>query len=314
MRVLVAGALGDLGSKTSALLLAAGHEVHALTRSRVAELRERGLHPAQGDLFDREAISAVVAAVQPEAVVQLPIALPERGPIRARELAPTNRLRTEGTRNLLDASVAAGVSRYVAESIVAIYGYGDRGEERLDEGSPTPAHTDFEMLRPAVEAIHAEEEMVLGAARKGLIEGMVARVGFYYGAGVGSTHYMARWLRRGLLPMPKQAGAVPWVELSDAASGVACVLEAGASGETYNIVGDESLGFVDFTRELARQLGTRGPWVVPAGLVKAFSGYLAVMNETRLHVSNRKAREELGWRPRFPTVREGLEGAAPLLR
>ena len=316
MRILIAGASGELGGATAELLIAGGHEVHGLTRSaaRSSDLERRGIVPVVGDLLDPTATRAAVEQVRPDAVVQVPIALPERGPLRVRDLTATNRLRTLGTRHLLDASVAVGVRRYVAESIVAIYGYGDVGGKELDEGSPTAQMAPLRDLQPALDAIHAQEAMVLEVARAGRIDGIVVRLGFYYGAGVGSTRFMVKLLRRGVMPVTRRPGAMPWVELSDAAAGVVAALEHGRSGETYNIVGDRSAGLPDLARELAAQLGTRPPRALPRWVIRLGGRYAALMGETNLHVSNRKAVEELGWSPRFPTIRDGVAAAVPSLR
>ena len=61
-------------------------------------------------------------------MLQLLNALPKRGPLRPAELDGTNRLRIEGTANLLAAANQSGVRRYVAESMIFGYGYGHRGQ------------------------------------------------------------------------------------------------------------------------------------------------------------------------------------------
>lgn len=315
VKVLLAGASGDLGAKIAELLIAADHEVLGLTRSesKGTQLAGNGIRPVIGDLLDPRSTRTAVEKIQPDVVVQVPIALPERGPLRPSDLRATNRLRNEGTRNLLEASLAVQVKRYVAESIVAIYGYGDIGEHELDEDSATAKTAPFRALQPALDALEAEETMVLDAARAERIEGIVVRLGFYYGAGVGSTRYMATLLRRGLMPVTKRPGAMPWVELSDGAAGVVAALQRGRSGEIYNIVGDRSAGLTELARELLRQLGTRPPRELPAWVIRLGGRYAALMGETNLHVSNRKAKQELGWSPGYPTIQDGVNAALPSL-
>lgn len=312
MKILIAGASGDLGAKVAELLLVRDHEVFGLTRSerRAGELASKGLRPVIGDLLDRGSTQAALDEISPEAVVQVPIALPQRGPIRPRDLASTNRLRVEGTRNLLQASVEVGVRRYVAESIVAIYGYGDVAGGILDEDSPTASAAPFRSLQPALDALEALEAMVLDATHAGKVEGVVVRVGFYYGAGVASTEFIVKLLKRGVMPVTRKRGAMPWVELSDAAAGVVAALERGRSGEVYNIVGERSAGLTDLAHELARQLGTRPPRELPAWVIRLGGRYAALMGETSLHVSNGKAKDELGWSPEFPTITDGVRAFA----
>jgi nucleoside-diphosphate-sugar epimerase len=63
-------------------------------------------------------------------------ALPAGGPTKASDLEPTNRLRRDGTANLLAAAVAAGARRLVAESMVLVHGFGDFGAMPLTEAEP----------------------------------------------------------------------------------------------------------------------------------------------------------------------------------
>ena len=315
MRVLVAGASGDLGRKTSEILVERGDEVWGLTRSneRIGALEAMGLHGVVGDLLDEQSTAAAVASCRPEAVIQVPIGLPERGPLRPSDLTSTNELRSIGTKNLLAASVAHGVRRIVSESIVAIYGYG-RPNEQLDEESPLAREAPIRSVQPALDAIHDLENIVLDASRTGRIEVVVLRLGFYYGADVGSTTFIAKLLKRGVMAVTKTTGAMPWVEITDAARGVVAGLDHGRPGEIYNIVGDESAGLGELTSELARQLGTSPPRTIPRWLMKIGSRYAALMSTVQLDVSNAKAKRDLGWAPKFPTVRDGIAHAVPHLQ
>jgi len=310
MRILIAGIAGELGSSV-ANLLKHTHDVVGLTRSeaRARELEKRGMQAVVGDLLNEAATAKAVAMARPEAIVHVPIALPERGPMRPRDLTATTRLRVAGTRHILNAAIDNGVKRIVAESIVAIYGYGDNNPQKLTEESPTQTSAPFRSIQPALDALHVQENMVLDAARTGHIEGIVVRLGFYYGAGVGSTRFMVKLLRRGVMPVTRKRGAMPWIELSDASTGVAATLEAGRSAEIYNIVGDQSAGLTDLAHEIARQLGTRPPRELPSWVIRLGGRYAALMSETQLHVSNEKAKRELGWMPRYPTIKEGVAKA-----
>lgn len=109
MRILVAGATGALGRQLLPLL--GGHEVVGTTRSRPELVRELGAEPAVVDVYDRERLHEIVAAARPEAVVHLLTDL------TGRDFAANNRIRREGTRNLVDAAVAAGARKLVVESV-----------------------------------------------------------------------------------------------------------------------------------------------------------------------------------------------------
>ena len=107
------------------MLLEAGHDVTAMTRreDRAAALREAGAVPVVCDVFDAEGLREAVERAQPEVVVhELTDLPPALDPRKLEEQAAGNdRIRTEGTRNLVAAAVAAGARRIVAQSIAFAY-------------------------------------------------------------------------------------------------------------------------------------------------------------------------------------------------
>src|SRR4051794_23843900 len=167
MRVFLAGATGVIGSSLVPQLLNAGHEVTAMTRSvlRAAQLEAAGVDPVVCDLFDAAAVRAVMADASPEAVMHQVTALPARldwgNPNMFDE---NNRVRTEGTRVLVDAALAAGARRVVAQSIAFVYApTGDRVKEEdaaLFTDAPPP-------LKGLVAAVLGDEQRGTGAPRVG---------------------------------------------------------------------------------------------------------------------------------------------------
>src|SRR5690349_1329255 len=116
MRVFVAGASGVIGLRLVPLLVAAGHEVAAMTRTpaKVEPLRGLGAEPVVCDAYDAAGLREAVVAFRADAVVNELTDLPDRP-------AATNegnaRIRREGTRNLLAAAEAAGASRFLSQSV-----------------------------------------------------------------------------------------------------------------------------------------------------------------------------------------------------
>src|SRR6185436_19361673 len=104
------------------VLVANGHQVTASTRTaaNAARLQTLGATPAIADALDAAALRRAVVAAHPTHVVHQLTALPKTGPRNARALGPTNRLRIEGTRNLIDAAVAAGARRIVGGSFALL--------------------------------------------------------------------------------------------------------------------------------------------------------------------------------------------------
>src|SRR4051812_47668220 len=192
MKVLVAGSTGALGLPTVRQLVDNGHEVFGLTRSKekAGLLTEAGATPVFGDVLDKDSIGRVVRDVGPDGIAQLLNALPKRGPMRPSEMNATNELREVGTKNLLDAAIAQGVRRFVVESMIFGYGYGDRGTEPLTEDAPFGDPVPEKTLNPAIDALRTMETLVLDASRQRKIDGIVLRMGLFFGPGIGSTEFI----------------------------------------------------------------------------------------------------------------------------
>src|SRR5215475_10251430 len=124
-KIFLAGAAGAIGSRLVPLLIRAGHEVTGTTRSaaKAEKLRELGAQPVLVDVFDLAALRDAVAAAHPEILIHQLTDLP-RGLDPAQmgaAVARNARIRTEGTRNLVAAAVAAGARRFIAQSIAWAY-------------------------------------------------------------------------------------------------------------------------------------------------------------------------------------------------
>jgi nucleoside-diphosphate-sugar epimerase len=125
MRVFVAGATGAIGRPLVRELVAAGHDVTGMTRSpeKVGDLRTLGARPVVCDALEREALHEAVVSARPDAVVHQLTQIPhDLNPKRyAQQFAVTDRLRTEATRTLVEAALAAGSRRLVAQSVAFVY-------------------------------------------------------------------------------------------------------------------------------------------------------------------------------------------------
>ena len=217
MNVFIAGGSGAIGVPLVRLLVAGGHQVTALTRSsaNASMLRGLGATPAIADALDAEALRRVVVAAHPTHVIHQLTALPKGGPRSARDLVPTNRLRIEGTRNLIAAAVAAGARRIVGGSF-ALMGAREAG---------LPA----ESARRAADAVRSMESQILDASRSGAIEGVVLRYGLFYGPEAASTVEMIAMARRRMLPAIRgDRSLLPCIHVDDAASATVAALDRGA--------------------------------------------------------------------------------------
>ena len=295
MNVFVAGATGAIGVPLVRALVAAGHQVTGLTRSAANAdvLRALGATPAIADALDADALRRVVVAARPTHVIHQLTALPKGGPRSARELAPTNRLRSDGTRHLIDAAVAARAQRIIIGSFAVLRG-----------APPADAPAD---VREAAEAVTSMERQTLDANRAGRIEGIVLRYGMFYGPEAGSTVQMIAMARRRMLPrITHDTSLLPCIHVEDAASATVAALDHGQPGAIYDIVDDRAVSFSEIVAGLARASGAPRPLAIPAWIPRLVMPYMARMIALRLPLSNAKAKAELGWRPAFPTIDEGL--------
>jgi nucleoside-diphosphate-sugar epimerase len=119
MRIFLAGASGVIGIRLLPLLVADGHVVAGMARSprKVAELESLGAEPVVCDVYDAEALTAVVGAFGPDTVMDQLTDLPDDASKIPQLAARNDRMLSEGTRNLLAAAQAAGASRILAQSI-----------------------------------------------------------------------------------------------------------------------------------------------------------------------------------------------------
>jgi nucleoside-diphosphate-sugar epimerase len=305
MKVFVAGATGVLGRPLVRALVQAGHEVTGT--SRTAE-RAATVHAAGGtgivcDALDRDAVFTAVSAAAPEVVIHQLTALPDSFAKLRKGSEATNRLRREGTRHLVDAAVAAGARRVIAESIAFLYA--PNGPEVVAEDAPVWAVAP-EPFGSMIGALGELERTVLGTDG---IEGVVLRYDALYGPG---TWYapdgdVTAQVRKRLLPIVGSGGGITsFVHVDDAASATVCALDHGAPG-IYNVVDDEPVTYRDHLPEFARLAGAKPPRHVPRWLVRLIAGGVAATSVTEQRgASNAKAKRELGWTAKYPTWRDGF--------
>jgi len=309
MRIFVAGASGAIGRPLVRRLVSAGHAVTGMTRrdDRAAALRELGADAVMCDALDARALEQAVVAARPEVVVHQLTALPAKlDPNRAGVYDATNRLRTEGTANLVAAAGSAGAGRMVAQSVAFIYA--PVGEMVKDESDPTMTSAPGQ-FGAAVAAMLELERRVLEAEG---MDGLVLRYGFFYGPGTaysrdGSQADEAR--RRRLPIVGRGEGVFSFIQVEDAAEATVAACERGAPG-IYNVCDDEPAPMREWVPAFAAAVGARPPLRVPKLIARMVAGPGAVAFATRMRgAANAKARRELGWAPGYSSWRRGFAEA-----
>jgi nucleoside-diphosphate-sugar epimerase len=308
MRVFLAGATGAIGQRLVPLLIDAGHEVVGTTRtpSKVDGLRLADAVPVVLDGADGAAVRRAVLEARPDVVVHQMTALGGSLDMRrfAESFAETNRLRTVTTDHLIEASVEAGVGRFVAQSFAG-WPNEQRGGPIKTEEDPINTNPPTE-VRETLEAILHLEAVTTGAPG---IEGLALRYGGFYGPGqaLGKGGAMFDGVAARQVPIVgRGSGIWSFVHIDDAAVATARAVERGAPG-IYNIVDDDPAPVSEWLPYLADLLGAKPPRHFPTWLARMFVGEPLVSMMTKLRgSSNAKAKDELDWKLEYPSWRVGF--------
>lgn len=301
MNIFIAGGSGAIGRLLVPMLVADGHQVIAMTRSleRTQSLTTMGAKAVVGDVFDKARLTELVAQAKPEIVIHQLTAF---GAKDSDPLAETIRIRIEGTRNLVNAAMAANARRFVSQSISFICT--PRGDGLTDES--TPLYLDSsDAIRPLAHAVSELERQTLEPSG---MEGVVLRYGWFYGAG---TNYdpngsIPTAIRKGRMAIVGEgAGTYSFIGLRDAALATMQALTRGSG--IYNIVDDHPARLSEWLPVAAKILNAPAPSHMDLASARKRFGDLFVytMNEQR-GASNAKAKRELDWKPLVPSWKEGF--------
>lgn len=303
MNIFIAGGSGAIGRQLVPMLVQEGHRVVAMTRSqdRAARLEAMGATAVIGDVFDAERLDELVEKARPEVVIHQLTAF---GATDADPLAETIRIRTEGTRKLVDAARKSSARRFITQSISFICTPVAGG--LTDETTPLylgapPA------VRHLAEAVSELEHQTL---RGSGMEGVVLRYGWFYGPG---TNYdpadaIPRAIKAGRMPIVGTGGGTySFVHVRDAAAATMKALTRGESG-IYNIVDDSPARLSEWLPVVAKLLDAPPPAFMAEALAREKLGDMLVyvFNE-QSGASNLKARKALAWQPSIPSWQTGFE-------
>ena len=269
MRIFVAGATGVIGRRLVPLLVANGHTVigTARTAGKADALRAAGASPVMVDALDRDAVREALIQAEPEVVVHQLTALAGFTDFRRFDegFAVTNRLRIEGTDNLIGCMWEVGVRRLVAQSFAGwpharIGGPVKSEDDPLDQDPPAA-------LRRTLEAIEYLETAVLHTDG---IQGTVLRYGGFYGPGtsLGEGGSQLEVVRRRRFPIVGGGtGVTSFIHIDDAATATLAAIETGKPG-LYNIVDDDPAQVAEWLPALAAAIGAEPPRHVPVWVAR----------------------------------------------
>jgi 2-alkyl-3-oxoalkanoate reductase len=308
VKVLVAGATGVLGRRLIPLLVNAGHEVVGTSRSpvRAEALRQQGARGVVLDALDADRVHEVMSMERPEVVIHELTDIPRRlDPSRvATQFDGNVRVRTDGTRNLVQGAGEAGALRVVAQSYAHIYEPRGSWVKAEDDAINTGPEDSF----PRYRNVNAIAELETTVLRTSGIEGVVLRYGTLYGPGTayapgGSIAQLVRIRHYPIVGGGR--GVTSFVHVDDAAA--ATVLALNGPPGVYNICDDEPASVGEWLPYYAQLLDAAPPHRVPAFAVRALGReHFAYRSTEQRGALNGKAKAELGWTPVYPSWRQGF--------
>jgi nucleoside-diphosphate-sugar epimerase len=284
-KIAILGASGVYGRHLTPRLVEAGFDVRALVRRPEAAGVARGCGAEVGvaDIFDAASLRAGLEGC--ETGINLATSLP--GPSGRGDYDVNDRVRREGAPLWVEACRQAGVTRIVQQSIAMVNA---AGAELADEDTAFQPGEN-EMSTRAIEASMAME----GAIRGSGLDWLILRGGLFYGPGTG---FDEDWFSRAAAGKLRTPGTgedyVSLVHIADMAAATVAAIQAGVSGRALIIADDRPVQWRDLFAYVAEAAGGPAP---AAGGRAGFPSF---------RVSNRRAREALGWAPRYADYRAGL--------
>lgn len=277
----------------------------------------------RGDILDRGSLAALFDGA--DVAVHLAFAI-----FGSRE--ETRKVNLQGTRNVFEAAIRAGVKRLVYASSVAAYGFHPENPQPLTEDVPARGSDGFYYSAQKAELEDLLDELLLGSG----VEAYVFRPCIV--AGPRATMLIEQTveavrvgdpvpaLRKGIgkLPLvkpilPDPGMPIQLVHHDDVARAMAAAIAGDGPPGAYNLAGEGEVR----VRDIARALGWR--WVpVPGSAVslgtaaaqrlKFVSSKLewSVAADTPVLMDTTKARRDLSWDPRhdaLETLEETVVGA-----
>jgi len=289
MRVFMTGATGVIGSRALPLLIQAGHDVTAASRSpqNREALRRQNVTPVEVDLFDVASVRRAIA--RHDAVINLATHMPASA---AKMMLPwawreNDHIRRDGSAAIAMAARQENVGRMIQESFAPIYV--DSGDEWIDEFTPVAP------VRYNRSILDAEQSASRFTTDGGT--GIVLRFGALYGPDALLAE-MLDVMRKGWSPLPGDPNAyISSLAQDDAATAVVAAL--GVPAGTYNIADDEPMRRGEWVRSLAMAAGIRPPRPLPRWVTTVGGSIMQLLSRS-LRISNRRFRAASGWAPRYP--------------
>lgn len=315
-RILVTGATGFIGSQLAQRLHEQGAHVVTLERTpgKGARFAAAGIEVVRCNLLDSAQMETIIGAGV-QVVMHLGAWLRGGPELLARSI------NVDATRSLAEVSSRFGIERFVFTSSIAVYG--PHGDLDVDEDTITHVYGSYY----GDSKIRAETALREITQRTGLPV-VIVRPGMVYGPGSpGWTVRIARWAKKGRLPLVDGGRGTAYpiyiTNLIDLL--LLCATHPAAIGQTFNAVDDGPVTLAEFLGGYMQMIPSERAVRLPGWLLGAAAmiadmflpgqGYRYLANQLRGRgqVSNRRAKDLLGWQPNV-SLSEGLQHSEKWLR
>jgi nucleoside-diphosphate-sugar epimerase len=307
--VFITGATDAVGREVTRQLSTRGSRVTGLTRGAYGArtVREDGGIPAFGDPLRAGELRSLMLAAEADVAMHLATQVYNAVPMRATDWDEAADTLTRSTAAFLEAAKAKGVKFVVYASYAFLYG--DTQGEWVDETAPRlrpSKYGNHPALRAAIEA----EDLVLNSG----LPACILRAGFVYGPYGQGNLALREAIQQGK-PLVVNEGRQysNWIYAADLASAAILAAQKQPAGEIFNVVDNAPLPAVEFLDHVAAVFGVQKAARIPTGRIPGFparqttSEMQHILWDMSLRAKNDKAKAQLGWTPRYPTYREGIE-------
>ncbi|MCU7492455.1 MAG: NAD(P)-dependent oxidoreductase [Ignavibacteria bacterium] len=280
MKILIIGSTGVLGRNVIPRLMEKNLQVKALVRTQLQReyFTYMGIEAVEGDIL--KADSVLKASEGCQTAMHLATVIPSgTGTL---DWSMNDRVRRDGTQNLIHACRENGLKGYFQQSIIFLYG--NNGEAIIDESFP---------LKPQryIQSASDMEDMV----KESGLEWRILRGGSFYGPGTGRDEDWLNRARAENLKIPGEGNNyISLINVADIARAFTLAVDKTEPGSIFNIVDDEPVK--------SRDLYTYISSITHSPMPQKEEG----ANTPSYRCSNKKFKDKTGWTPAFPTFRSGL--------
>jgi len=315
MKILVTGAAGDIGSHLTDALLNQGHKVRALVKDlkEADRVRGPGVEIFTADITDPKTLDG--AAIDIDATYHLAAALFVTNP--EEDLREIN---YEGTVNVADECVDKGAKRFIFPSFPLVLG---PHETPLPPISPEETTTQPNTYHALYKKLCEQHLLILNS--RGKLETTILRLGNVYGPDIRLIKTLKNFMGRGIYRIPGTGeNLTHFAHVEDVVQAMLlCLANKKAIGKIYNVADDMPVQYKDFVFELAALMDIPRPGFAPIWLFRVFASLStawAMLTKTAPLINNDiltfsvssfaadtgKTKSEIDFRPKYPTIHEGL--------